>query len=96
MKPEFPFPWMRNEDGTEVQLKQKDKFTMWWNTYGGGKNMVDSPFKESGVMSNFGESNYLSKHVVDTPALVHGMNLYKEHNPMSHVSCLSIKVWPRL
>ena len=80
-KSQFPFPWLKNEDGTQVQLKPKDKFASWWDSFG-----ASNPIKESSTISNFGESNYLSKHVEGTPALVHGLNLYKDWNPYEHVS----------
>ena len=74
---------MTNQDGTQVELKpKKDKFTSWWDSFGVEQN----PIKESSAIYNFGESNYLSKHVKGTPALVHGLNLYKDWNPYEHVS----------
>ena len=89
-KPEFPFPWIKHPlSGGSIELHKKPRLAQVWKKYGGGdldESHEAYPIKESSVMVNFGEGNYLQKHVPGKAALVHGLNLYKPYNPDTHVS----------
>lgn len=82
--PEFPFPLMKRADGSEYKLPaKKNKFRRWWKQYGD-----DEPVKESRLISNLADSNYLLKHLGGQEALVHGTNIYQPLDPNSHVSII--------
>ena len=56
----------------------------WDNSY---YNEVEYPLKESGIMANFAESNYLEEHANDLePVFVHGLNTFRPLNGGTHVS----------
>lgn len=87
--PEFPFPWIQESDGRPVQLTKKRRFETWWNKFSRGED--EGPIKESRLIGNFAETNYLMKHV-GGEALVHGLNLYQPLNPHTHVSLSDVLI----
>ncbi len=64
-QPEFPFPWIKHPHfGGSIELHKKPKLTQFWKKHGGGdldEQDEAYPIKESSVMANFGEGNYLQK-----------------------------------
>ena len=88
-EPSFPFPWIRRKNGSQFKLSpKKNKFSRWMKTYD-----KDDPIKESSVIANFAESNYLESHIEGQPALVHGVNVYKPLNPHTHEISLVVSSW---
>ena len=89
-EPEFPFPWIKHPRfGENIELHKKPKLATFWKKHGGGDldEQDDAyPIKESSVMVNYGEGNYLQEQVPASAALVHGLNVHKPHNPDTHVS----------
>ena len=91
--PEFPFPWLTKEDGNNVELATKSRYGKWDELR---EDVMESPLKESQVLANFAESNYLEEHISEldyTPALVHGLNVFKTWNPDSHQIALVVTAW---
>ena len=101
-QPEFPFPWMRHHlSGKRIELHKKPQLVTYWKNHGGAdldEQDAAYPIKESDVLANFGEGNFLQEHVGNA-ALVHGMNVYRPHNPNTHVSscqlCLFLSLQPQ-
>lgn len=91
-QPEFPFPWMRHHlSGKRIELHKKPQLVTYWKNHGGAdldEQDAAYPIKDSNVMANFGEGNFLQAHVKNA-ALVHGLNVYRPHNPNTHVSLVS-------
>jgi len=88
---------MTNPDGSQITLPPKPgKFKRWWNNIAGFKRATgrSNPIKQSQVMSNFAQTNYLPEHLGEgQAALVHGLNVWRPWNPDTHKISLVVSGW---